>query len=118
MSAICSDCEKSNDKRLDAAREDALKILLETQPTKDVTVTEQKQSDDISAPSHYTWLPGIECTEVVSHFSFHLGSAIKYIWRAGRKDINGDAKAGKIKDLRKAIKNLQLELMHLGYKET
>ncbi len=53
-------------------------------------------SDEVRYPDHYRWIPGIECKDVVRHFPFMLGNAIKYIWRAGRK---GNAK---LKDLRKA----------------
>ena len=37
----------------------------------------------------------MECIEVVEHFGFCIGNAIKYLWRAGLK---GDA----IEDLEKA----------------
>jgi len=37
-------------------------------------------------PNHYTWIPGIECKVVTSHFNFNLGNVIKYVWRAGKKD--------------------------------
>ena len=60
-------------------------------------------SDPIHHPSHYTWLPGIECKEVVRHFNFNLGSAIKYIWRAERKE-------NKIQDLEKATESIQNEI--------
>lgn len=60
-------------------------------------------SDPVNHPSHYTSKPTqcrecgcpIECIDVVRHFGFSLGNAIKYIWRAGLK---GDA----LTDLMKA----------------
>jgi hypothetical protein len=53
-------------------------------------------SDPVNRPDHYTWHPsGVECIDVTEGFSFNLGNAIKYIWRAGRK---GDH----IEDLQKA----------------
>lgn len=64
--------------------------------------------DDIKNPSHYTWIDGIECKDVVSHFSFNIGSAIKYLWRSGKKD-------DKIKDLKKAIESIENEIRFIEY---
>lgn len=53
--------------------------------------------NNVDHPQHYQWHPaGIECIDVVEHFNFNLGMAIKYIWRAGRKTKNP------IEDLEKA----------------
>lgn len=50
----------------------------------------------INHPRHYTSHPsGVECIQIVEHFPFNIGAAIKYLWRAGLK---GDA----IEDLQKA----------------
>ena len=57
----------------------------------------------VNHPSHYNSLGAscvschrpIECIDVVRHMDFTIGSAVKYLWRAGRK---GDA----LTDLRKA----------------
>jgi len=39
--------------------------------------------DPVNRPAHYNNHPsGIECIEVIRHFNFNLGNAIKYIWRA------------------------------------
>jgi hypothetical protein len=56
----------------------------------------------VDHPEHYNWF-GIECVQVVEHFTFNLGNAIKYIWRAGRK---GDY----VTDLKKAIWCIQREI--------
>ena len=64
--------------------------------------------DLVNHPEHYNSHPsGIECIDVVQHMSFCLGSAVKYIWRAGLK---GDA----AEDLRKAIWYLECEIARLG----
>ena len=56
-------------------------------------------SDDVNHPQHYAdRVPGIECIDVVEHFDFNRGNAIKCIWRAGLK---GDT-AQEIQDLRKS----------------
>ena len=44
-----------------------------------------KNVEQIVHPSHYNWLSGVECMDVVKHFTFTLGNVIKYIWRAGHK---------------------------------
>ena len=59
----------------------------------------------IDHPQHYTKHPsGIECIDIVEHYNFNLGNAIKYIWRAGLKSNNP------IEDLQKAIWYLQREI--------
>ena len=50
----------------------------------------------------------IECIDVVQHFNFNRGNAIKYIWRAGAKDPDKE-----IEDLEKAIKYLEFEIGRL-----
>lgn len=68
------------------------------------TSVEQKK-DNVNHPSHYTSHPsGVECIDIVRHYCFAVGNAIKYLWRAGLK---GDAymtpKEKEIEDLNKAI---------------
>ncbi|MER5441148.1 DUF3310 domain-containing protein [Streptomyces sp. NPDC002790] len=64
-------------------------------------------NDGVRHPSHYTSHPsGIECIEITKHMSFTLGSAIKYLWRAGLK---GDA----IQDLEKAREYIDIEIQRL-----
>lgn len=44
------------------------------------------KKEQVNHPSHYNSHPaGIECIDVVEHFNFNLGNAIKYLWRAGLK---------------------------------
>lgn len=64
-------------------------------------------SDPVKQPDWYTWLPGIECMDVARHFPYCLGAAIKYIWRAGRKDP-----AKRLEDLRKAREYLNREIAY------
>ena len=64
-------------------------------------------SDQVDHPSHYTEVvPGVECIDVVEHFGFLRGNAIKYLWRAGAK---GEA----ITDLRKARWYIDREIANL-----
>jgi uncharacterized protein DUF3310 len=59
-------------------------------------------ADQVNHPIHYTSHParcdcgrGVECIDIIEVFGFNVGSAMKYLWRAGLK---GD----QIEDLEKA----------------
>lgn len=66
-------------------------------------------SDDATSPGHYKVHPsGVECITITQHFSFSLGNAIKYIWRAGLKSKDP------IDDLKKARVYLDFEIKRLG----
>lgn len=64
-----------------------------------------KTNDMVNHPKHYTSHPsGIECIEIIRYYCFAIGSAIKYLWRAGLKQEQGmDDKEKEIQDLEKAI---------------
>lgn len=63
--------------------------------------------DSVNHPVHYNSHPaGIECIEVMEHFNFNVGNAVKYLWRAGLK---GNA----LEDLRKAAWYVQREIQRL-----
>lgn len=68
---------------------------------------EQKLSDKVNHPSHYTWLKdkcGIEVIDITRHMDFDLGNALKYILRCGLKAEQGySTKEKTIEDLKKAI---------------
>ncbi|WP_327294433.1 DUF3310 domain-containing protein [Streptomyces sp. NBC_01197] len=67
-----------------------------------------KRPDVVNHPSHYTSHPsGIECKDIVGHYPFFVGSAIKYLWRAGLKTEDA------VTDLRKAIQNIEFEIERL-----
>ena len=71
-------------------------------------------NDDVKKPGHYQQVPGVECKEVVKHFAFMPGAALKYIWRHGRKLYPGlDARASAIRDLEKAIECASIEILRL-----
>ncbi|HXU26263.1 MAG TPA: DUF3310 domain-containing protein [Bacteroidia bacterium] len=71
------------------------------------------QFNIINKAEHYnTHSSGIECIDIIENLSFCLGSAIKYVWRAGLKSDN------KKQDLEKAIYYLKREqerLEEIGY---
>ena len=61
------------------------------------STTAARESDPVNHPRHYNSPPsGIECIEVTRHFSFNIGNAIKYLWRA-------DEKGAPVQDLQKAL---------------
>lgn len=62
-------------------------------------------TDNVNHPAHYNSHPsGIECIDVVRHYCFSIGNAIKYLWRAGLKKEQGIDEIDKeIEDLKKAI---------------
>jgi hypothetical protein len=70
-----------------------------------------KEIDMVNSPPHYGVVPNIECIEVVKHFPFQRGNAIKYLWRAGAK---GDV----VEDLKKAIWYIQSEIDDLEGRPT
>ena len=53
--------------------------------------------------NHYNWIEGVECKDVVSHFSYNTGVAIAYIWRHLHK-------GSMIEDLEKAVDHLRYEI--------
>lgn len=58
----------------------------------------------VNHPDHYNEHPsGVECIDIIEHFNFNLGSAMKYIWRADFKD---DA----VEDLKKAAWYIKREI--------
>lgn len=60
-------------------------------------------ADEVDHPKHYNQVPGVECIDVVKHFNFQRGNAIKYLWRAGEK---GDP----VRDLQKAMWYIESEI--------
>lgn len=46
---------------------------------------EDKMDDKIVKPSHYTY-GRVECIDAIEGMPYSVGAAIKYLWRAGRKD--------------------------------
>ena len=68
-----------------------------------------KPGDSVDHPAHYNKHPaGIETIEVIEHMTLNLGTAIKYLWRAGLKEIDATEE-----DLDKAIWYIQREKARL-----
>lgn len=83
----------------------AQKYLTKTQQTNTPDPEASKENDIIAHPAHYTEGREYEPKDVIYDWGldFNLGSAVKYISRAGRKDDI-------IQDLKKAIQFIQFEI--------
>ena len=70
--------------------------------------------EHVNHPTHYNSHPsGVECIDVVEHMNFNCGNVIKYLWRAGLKDITPS-----LRDIKKAQFYMNREvarLEKLGY---
>lgn len=68
-------------------------------------VCPEENVNNVDHPQYYTSDPsGVECIEVACHRDFCIGSALKYLWRAGLKEDSGLPIVEKeIEDLNKAI---------------
>lgn len=65
-------------------------------------------------PNYYLLPNGIECKDVAQHFTYNVGTAFAYLWRAGRKHEEGiDDLDKQIEDIEKAVQHLQFELQKL-----
>ena len=69
-----------------------------------VTIDERRGTDPVNRPEHYT-RGGIECIDVIEALGlgYHLGNALKYLWRCGHK-------ADALEDLKKARWYLDREI--------
>ena len=65
----------------------------------------EQKKERVNHPDYYNQHPsGIECIEIIRHYCFDIGNAIKYLWRAGlKKESSMSDKQKEIEDLRKAI---------------
>jgi hypothetical protein len=55
--------------------------------------------ETVNHPPHYNKHPsGVEAIDIIEHFNFNIGNAIKYLWRAGSKPGQET-----VEDLRKAL---------------
>lgn len=73
-----------------------------------------KDLDLVNHPPHYTNDPsGVECIQITRWMNFNVGNAFKYLYRAGSKNLIGDALKAQIEDLRKAVWYLKDELANM-----
>jgi hypothetical protein len=90
-----------------------MEIMETTSNTALKQVSAPVKDDPVNHPAHYTY-GSIEVIDVIEglRLPFHLGNAVKYIARAGRKDKNKIAE-----DLKKAIWYLNRYIEYLEKQE-
>lgn len=65
---------------------------------------QNNNGDRVNHPYYYQDPSGVECIDIIRHRDFNIGSAIKYLWRAGLKSEEGmDISDKAIEDLQKSI---------------
>ena len=77
---------------------------------------EQPKSEAVNHPNHYAWLKelcGIEPIDICRHLDFNCGSAVKYLLRKGKKEMNLSEREQRVQDLSKAIFYLKDEIKML-----
>lgn len=80
---------------------------------KNGTIVTEEKEEMVNHPNHYAWLKelcGIEPIDICRHLDFNCGSAIKYLLRKGKKEMNLSEREQRIQDLSKAIFYLQDEI--------
>ena len=79
----------------------------------DLQKVSEKVCDNVNHPSHYT-SGQIEVIDFIEdkELGFHLGNAVKYISRAGRKDADKT-----VEDLRKAVWYINRQIQRLEREE-
>lgn len=80
---------------------------------KNATIVTEEKEEMVNHPNHYAWLKelcGIEPIDICRHLDFNCGSAIKYLLRKGKKEMNLSEREQRVQDLSKAIFYLQDEI--------
>lgn len=78
-----------------------------------VNESANKKVEQVSLPSHYTWLRDlcdVEPLDICRHLDFNTGNAIKYLLRKDKVDGNKTKTEKRIEDLRKAVFYIQDEI--------
>lgn len=78
---------------------------------------ELKEHDPVNNPSHYQSKSGLESIDVIEAFelNFHIGNAVKYLLRHGKKE---NKEGDKNQDIKKAIWYLNRELSRAKDEDT
>lgn len=68
-------------------------------------------------PAHYRWMQdaiGVQPKDIAGLFPYHVGTALVYLMRAGRKRDEGESiEDAAIRDITKAIKHCEFEVQRL-----
>ena len=76
--------------------------------------------EQVNHPAHYNQHPaGIECIDIIRHYTCDIANALKYLWRAGLKPEMGKDDAEKeIEDLKKALWYIEDYSKHINKRAT
>lgn len=80
---------------------------------KNGTIVTEEKAEMVNHPDHYAWLKklcDIDPIDICRHLDFNCGSAVKYLLRNGKKEMNLSEREQRIQDLSKAIFYLQDEI--------
>lgn len=80
---------------------------------KNGTIVSEEKAEMVNHPDHYAWLKklcDIEPIDICRHLDLNCGSAVKYLLRKGKKEMNLSEREQRIQDLSKAIFYLQDEI--------
>ena len=80
---------------------------------KNGTIVTEEKEEMVNHPNHYAWLKelcGIEPIDICRHLDFNCGSAVRYLLRKGKKEMNLSEREQRVQDLSKAIFYLQDEI--------
>lgn len=80
---------------------------------KNGTIVTEEKEEMVNHPNHYAWLKelcGIEPIDICRHLDFNCGSAVEYLLRKGKKEMNLSEREQRVQDLSKAIFYLQDEI--------
>lgn len=83
---------------------------------KNGTIVTEEKEEMVNHSNHYAWLKelcGIEPIDICRHLDFNCGSAIKYLLRKGKKEMNLSEREQRVQDLSKAIFYLKDEIKML-----
>lgn len=80
------------------------------------TTGNQIDPDGVDHPKHYNVDPsGIECIEIARHLNFNVGSAFKYVFRAGEKQLSfTEYNTAALHDIEKALWYISDEIKMQG----
>lgn len=83
---------------------------------KNGTIVTEEKEEMVNHPNHYAWLKelcGIEPIDICRHLDFNCGSAVTYLLRKGKKEMNLSEREQRVQDLSKAIFYLKDEIKML-----
>ena len=103
-------------KRISEALNIDYKELNVEEDKKEMIKDTENKKEMVNHPDHYAWLKelcGIEPIDICRHLDFNCGSAVKYLLRKGKKEMNLSEREQRVQDLSKAIFYLQDEIKML-----